>query len=249
MILTVSPNKTQLYRIEVSDYNNNKSTISIPIEYSPAAADNTPALKPTSYFVKSSKDYNFEKDNFSVFIPANTFYEDMYMDFDAKDGLYTFGNDYIPPHTNFTVTIRDDQIPAADADKTFIASVDGTRLVYNYTKRKGNEFTTYTKNLGQYKLIKDTIAPRIRMEKPIEGKWLSSYKTLEFSISDNLSGLRDFDGYINGKWVLFEYDYKTGKIRYNFSDAMTVEGRNELKIVVSDNVGNSAIFETHFFRS
>ncbi|HEX8562633.1 MAG TPA: M23 family metallopeptidase [Flavobacterium sp.] len=247
--LTITPNKTQLYRIEVSDFNNNKSTISIPVEYSAAAADNAPLLKPASYLIRSAKDHSFEKDNFSVFIPANTFYEDTYIDFDSKDGVYTFGNDYIPVHSSFTVTIKDDRIPSGEADKTFIASVDGSRLAYNNTKRKGNEFTTYTKNLGQYKLVKDTIAPKIRIAKPIEGKWLNSYKTLELSISDNLAGIRDFDAYINGKWVLFEYDYKTAKIRYNFSDAMTAQGRNELKVVVSDNVGNSAIFETHFFRS
>lgn len=248
-ILTVLPNKTQLYRIEVSDFNQNKSTINVPIEFSPAVAPIIPEIKTTSYFVQANKDYNFEKNNFSVFIPANTFYEDMYLDFDAKGGDYMIGNDYIPVHNNFTVTIKDDSIPSHILDKTFIASVDGTRLGYNTTKRKGNEFTTYTKNLGRYKIANDTIAPKIRIAKPIEGKWLNSQQTLEFSISDNLAGIKKYDAYVNGTWILFEWDYKSGKIRYNFNDGKTVEGRNELKIVVSDNVGNSAIFETHFFRS
>ena len=247
-ILTVEPNKMQMYRIEVSDFNNNKSVISVPIEYSAAVAKNTSAIKATSYFVKSAKDHNFEKDNFSVFIPANTFYEDTYVDFDAKNGEYLIGNDYIAAHNNFTVTIKDDSIPASLIDKTFIASVDGKRVGYNATKRKGNEFTSYTKNMGRFKLANDTIAPRIRFVKAIEGKWISSDKVLEFAISDNLAGIKDFDAYVNGNWILFEWDYKSGKITYNFADGKTVEGRNELKIVVSDNVGNSAIFETHFFR-
>jgi hypothetical protein len=71
---------------------------------------------------------------------------------------------------------------------------------------------------------------------------------LQLAISDNLSGINKFDGFLNGKWILFEFDYKTKKIIHNFSDGIFVEGRNDLKVVVSDNVGNSTIFETHFFR-
>jgi hypothetical protein len=54
---------------------------------------------------------------------------------------------------------------------------------------------------------------------------------------------------LNGKWILFEYDNKTKKIIHNFSDGIVAEGANELKINVMDIMGNSTIFETHFFRS
>lgn len=244
-IISVTPNRTQTYRIEVSDYNNNKTTISIPIEYAEATV--APPTPKSGYFVKSAKDHNFEKDNFSVFIPANTFYEDGYVEFDASNNIYKIGNPTIAVHSNLVVTIKDDSIPETD-DKTFIASVNGKSLGYNSTKRKGNAFTTYTKNLGQFKLAKDTIAPRISMSKSVEGKWISGDKTLRLNVSDNLSGIKKIDGYLNGKWILFEWEYKTGVITYNFGDGKSVEGRNELKVVVSDNVGNSAIFETHFFR-
>jgi hypothetical protein len=39
------------------------------------------------------------------------------------------------------------------------------------------------------------------------------------------------------------------KITHNFSDDLVAEGANDLKLVVTDNVGNSTTFETHFFRS
>jgi uncharacterized lipoprotein YehR (DUF1307 family) len=70
-----------------------------------------------------------------------------------------------------------------------------------------------------------------------------------FAITDDLSGIKTYTGYLNGKWILFDYDYKTNKITHDFSDNVVIEGRNELKIVVTDNVGNSTIFESHFFRS
>jgi hypothetical protein len=95
----------------------------------------------------------------------------------------------------------------------------------------------------------DTIAPKITIAKPIEGKWLSDQKTIQLTINDSLSGIKSYNGYLNGNWILFEYDNKTKKIIHNFNDGIVAEGANDLKVVVIDNVGNSTIFETHFFRS
>ncbi len=87
------------------------------------------------------------------------------------------------------------------------------------------------------------------MAKPIEGKWITSQKSIQLTISDEMSGIKTYNGYLNGKWVLFEYENKTKKITHYFDDQYLNEGANDLKVVVIDNVGNSTIFETHFFRS
>ena len=72
---------------------------------------------------------------------------------------------------------------------------------------------------------------------------------IKITIIDELSGIKSYDGYLNGNWILFEYDYKTKKMFHNFNDGIVTEGKNDLKVVVTDNVGNSTIFETQFFRS
>lgn len=246
-ILEVVPNLSQQYRIEVGDFYGNKTNIVIPVDYSlaPATIAEEPVTSP--YLVRANTDSSFEKGNMSVFFPAHTFYEDFYMNFDVKDSVLTVHDDLVPVHSNFMVTIKDSL--ATQRDKTFIASINGKRLGYNNTKLKGNSFTTYTKNLGQFKLAKDLVAPKISIAKPIEGKWLTSEKAIVLSISDDLSGIKSYNGYLNGKWVLFEYESKTKKITHYFDDAYLLEGKNDLKVVVTDNLGNSAIFETSFFRS
>jgi hypothetical protein len=98
-------------------------------------------------------------------------------------------------------------------------------------------------------LATDTTAPTISIGKSIEGRWLSTQKTIELSINDYGSGIKSYDGYLNGNWILFEYDNKTRRITHNFSDGIVAEGANDLKVIVTDNVGNSTIFETQFFRS
>jgi hypothetical protein len=97
--------------------------------------------------------------------------------------------------------------------------------------------------------LKDTIAPKISILKVIEGKWLTGKKHITFSIKDTESGIQKYEGYLNNKWMLFEYDYKSNSLIHDLDDGIAIDGKNELKLIITDNVGNSAIFETHFFRS
>lgn len=247
--IDVSQNTNLNYRIEISDINSNKTTISIPIEYSDVDATDTLKVKKTKFLVKSDKEYNFEKGNWSFYVPKGTFYDDFYLNFDEKENSLFLNNQNIPVHTNFLVSVIDTISSKQDKEKMFIASVEDKKINFNYTKLKDNTFSTYTKNWGKFSLIKDVVPPTIKIAKSIEGKWISDKKSIEFTIFDALSGIKTYEGYLNGNWILFEYDYKTKKIVHYFDDGIVAEGLNNLKIVVTDNVGNSSIFETQFFRS
>lgn len=244
-IISAVPNLTSNYRIEVSDYFGNSNSITVPIEYD-LETPLVPAEPVTSkYFVRYNKDSNFEKDNMSVFFPAGTFYDDFNLNFDVKNNKIYIHDDTVPVHSNFTITIKDTVYPESLKDKLYI----GKGTSYNGTTRKGDVFTAKAKILGTYGLVLDTIAPVIKIAKPVEGKWISDQKKIEFTISDSLSGIKSYNGYLNGSWVLFEYENKNRKITHIFDDQYLTEGENFLKIEVVDNVGNSTIFETHFFRS
>lgn len=248
-MIDVLPNLYQNFQVEVSDFNKNKSIINIPIQFSSLPITVPKEEKKTGFFLKSRKDNSYAKEKVTVFIPAGTFYEDFYIDFDVKDSVLYLHNETVPVHNNITITFEDAVSSEADKEKMFIASKEGKRLGFNKTFRKGNIFTTYTKDLGEFVLAKDTIAPKVSNPNFVEGKWISKQQFLEVSISDNMSGIATYNGYLNGKWILLEYDYKTKKLSYNFEDNIADEGRNDLKIVVSDNMGNSTTFESHFFRS
>ena len=245
-IVPVEPNLASTYRIEVSDYFGNLNSVNVPIEYDSATPIVNAEPVTSKYFVKYNRDTNFEKDNMSVFFPAGTFYDDFNMNFDVKNNKIYIHEDVIPVHSNFTITIKDSTYSETLRDKLYI----GKNNSYNGTIRKGNVFTAKAKILGQYGLVLDTIAPVIKIAKPIQDKWISDMKSIQFTIGDSLSGIKSYNGYLNGNWVLFEYDNKTRKITHKFdADSLVAEGANDLKIEVVDNVGNSAIFETHFFRS
>ncbi len=248
-VIDVVPNLASIYRIEVADFYGNKTTVSVPIKFTvlPSVINKEPVL--SKYFIKANNETNFEKDNVSVFFPAGTFYDDFYMNFDFKNDVLLLHDDSVPVHSSFTISIEDHKYPETKKDKLFIGAVDGTKISYISTLQKGNVFTAKAKTLGKFELVLDGTPPKISILKPIEGKWLTGQKSIQFMISDSLSGIKSYNGYLNGNWILFEYDNKTKIITHNFSDGIVADGANELKLIVTDNIGNSTIFESHFFRS
>ncbi len=246
--ITPTPNLDNVYRIEVADFFGNKSEITVPIQY-----DSSVALIPaepvvSNYFLVANKDNIFEKENASVFFPAGTFYDDFALNFDVRDKILYLHDDSVPAHSNFAISLTDKTLSKELLEKTFIARLDGEQINYNSTFRKDNVFSTKVKTLGKYKLVTDTLAPKVSIAKPIEGKWVSQ-DAIQLQISDLGSGIKTYNGFLNGQWVLFEYDNKTRTITHYFNDDFLLNGANELKVIVTDAMGNSTTFETHFFRN
>ena len=247
-VINVQPNATYTYRVELFDFHGNKVQITIPVEFGSQGVIFNKKENNSKYFIKSSKEYNYVKENVSVFIPENTFYEDFNMNFDVEDGVLTLHDETVPGYKNMTIAFADVQgLTEKELEKTFIASLDGYEVDYNKTYRKGTTFKLYTRNLGKYKLAQDSIAPRIYNVNFVEGKHLNKQSTLSVSIADNLSGIDTYNAYLNGNWILMEYDYKTKKLIHRLEDNKYAEGRNDLKIIVTDDMQNSTTFESYFF--
>ena len=102
-IIKVGNNLSHIYKLEVSDYHGNKTSVTVPIQYSNQPIKILKKEQKTNYFVKSSNDYNFTKENISVFIPENTFYEDFYLNFDVKDNVLTLQDEATPVHSNINL--------------------------------------------------------------------------------------------------------------------------------------------------
>ena len=247
--LTVVPGTTLNYRIEISDFHGNKRVINVPVQYSEAESTIPNVEKKTPYFVKSKNDNNYTKDNVSVFIPENAFYEDFYLNFEVKDNVLYLHDETVPVHQNIIITFDVSGIPDLNREKTFISRMDGNKKEFFTTSKKGNLFSARTKDLGKFFLEVDTVAPKIYRPNFKEGANLDTYDSISLHISDDLSGIKEYNAYLNGKWILMEYDFKTKTLVHFFSDGIYDEEKNELKVVVSDKMGNSAIFETHFFKT
>ncbi|HPW97317.1 MAG TPA: M23 family metallopeptidase [Flavobacterium sp.] len=248
-VISVNSNENKTYKVEVSDFHGNVLKINIPIVYSSEPITIKEISKNNKYFIKAKRETIFSLNNVTVTFPENTFYEDFPLNFDVKNETVYLHQDIIALQNSFKLSIEDTISSEKDRQKMFIGYYDGKKYIHYTTKRYKNTFSIYSKTLGQYKLIKDTILPSISIAKSIEGKWISNQKNIELTISDDLSGINTYEGYLNGNWILFEYESKLKRLRHSFDDGIVTEGKNDLKVIVTDNVGNSTIFETQFYRS
>ncbi|MCF6279116.1 MAG: M23 family metallopeptidase [Flavobacteriaceae bacterium] len=240
------------YNVEIiaKDFIGNQKKLVIPI------VGKTDSIKifreddTTPYPIKSTEFNKYSKEGVTVAFPKNTFYNDFYLDFDVEDGKASIHEKKtVPVHSKFTLTFDVSSYTSEEKKKLFIASYNSKGYPsYSNTVKKETTFYTRTKSLGKYALLTDNKKPKLWIHNFKKEQWLTNYKKLVLKTSDDLSGIKSYRGEIDGQWILLEYSPKHGTLTYNFSDRKLVNTKHQLKVIVKDNVGNTNILETTFYR-
>ncbi|AVR46733.1 peptidase M23 [Christiangramia fulva] len=247
--LNIKDSLDYLYTIKVSDIKGNEKIVRIPIKG--RFSDNFQKKEPekTDYFVNSGENFSAKGEKADVFIPAGSLYQDGYLDIKFKGDTVQVHRDIIPLADNFTIGFDVSKYSEEEKEKLFVAEISSSgRPEYSTTYKKGNRFTTSTRNFGTYTLAEDNTPPKVWPVNFYDGQWISNNETLQLKISDDLSGINAYRATVNGKWILMEYEYKNNTLTYDFSDNVTDAGENNLKVVVTDNVGNTTVYQATFHR-
>lgn len=247
--IEVKPNLNYTVRLEVEDFDANKAIVNIPVVYDGKSV-NTFRLKPnaTSYFLKSAIENNLSFQNVNVFIPSNALYSNTYFDFKVDQGVATIHDETVPLHQNISISFDISDRSESELKGLFIAQLQGKRKSYNSTTIKNKIATIKTRNLGTYVLAQDVTPPTIQLQYLKEGDLVSSFTTISCIIKDDLSGINTYNAYINNQWILMEYDYKKAQLTFDCADATFISGKNQFKLEVSDEIGNTSVFETYFVK-
>ena len=247
--LTIKDSTSVVYKIRVTDFKNNEAWITVPVK---GRAANTPSQnkKTTPYFIYTKGTTNLKEGNVSVDIFPDTFYDDYYLDFKVRNDTLFLEEDIVPLKKTFNINYDISKYSEADKSKLYIARLVGAKKYPSYenTKRKGDILTSSIKNLGTFALARDNVKPTITPLNFKNNQWLSDFRYLKIKISDAQTDISNFRATINDQWILMEYDYKTKTLTYDFNDGVSKETKNNLKVVVTDNVGNSTTFEATFYR-
>ncbi|WP_419210973.1 M23 family metallopeptidase [Maribacter sp. X9] len=233
----------------IKDFAGNKTELTIPVEGIKNEGVVRQTKDITDTYVIAKKPNNYDLGGAKVYFPTNTFYEDFYIDLEKGQDTVTIHNNTVPAHRNFTITFDSSKYPKEEQGQLFIARLDD-RLRPNYTNtyKRGDLFTTRTRNLGTYTLAKDSVPPTIRTKNFKEKQWLNNYKYLSLYIADDLSGINTYSATLNGEWILMEYEPKNNTLTYNFDDKIADQTQCVLKVTVTDNVGNESVLTTSFYR-
>ncbi|SEA12543.1 M23 family metallopeptidase [Psychroflexus halocasei] len=249
-ILRMDQDSTSItYRIDLKDYMGNTKTIQIPIETKRPSELPEIEEKRTPYFAQSKYASAFDNNQIDIYIPKNALYEDTYLDIQFGFNEIKVHEYTTPLHKSMSIGFDVSEFSEEDKSKLYIAKIfPWGSYYYSNTKKKKNRFVTYTKDFGTYGLKFDNEKPTIKPINFRDGKWMSNYRYLKLKIDDAETGIDAFRATVNGKFILMEYDYKTKILTHDFNDNVVTDTRNKLKVVVTDKVGNTRIFEANFNR-
>lgn len=248
-VLNIQNNLDYVYSIKVLDFAGNERLIRIPIKGRQIENISSPKVKQTDYFVLANQAFSIEENGVDIYMPKGSLYKDTFLDISFKGDTVNFHRDDTPIHHYITVGFDVSKYSPEAREKMFIAKLGyGGRPGYSSTTKKGDRFTTGIRNFGIYTLASDTRPPSIAPVNFKDGQWISSNSDLKLRIADDLSGIKSYRATVNGKFILMEYEYKNNTLTHDFNDGVVTDTENNLKVIVTDNVGNSATYEATFFR-
>lgn len=237
------------YNIEIKDYQGNLVHITIPVI---GKKDNTVAKKELPndlQYIPSESSSTIQRGVFTVDFPKNALYQGSYLNIKTSGDTLHLHTDNIPVHKNISISMDISNYNTLDKNKLYIArQAYKNTSYYTTTRREKNILTAKTRILGSYTLFMDTITPTIKAANFTDGKWISNNKTLKIKIEDSHSGISSYRATLNGRFILMEYNYKKDVLTYDFNDNIITDTQNNLRLIVTDNVGNSTTFEAIFFR-
>ncbi|MBL1281153.1 MAG: M23 family metallopeptidase [Fluviicola sp.] len=219
------------------DAKGNRSVLQFDLLILNGKINSKDAIATDSTYLIPSKTKRLTKGTTEVDFGRSTSYEPLKLD--ASKINYKIGNAETPVQNAYKIKMSLDDVQ------------DGKHYL-DITTAKGKHRSInvlYDENLlifepkyfGTYKLKRDTIAPRVTPHNFKNATSSLNGKSLQWLIRDIETGIADYDLFINGKWVLLEYDGKKKKITYT-RDASFV-GKKELLLKVVDDCGNVKVWK------
>ena len=238
-------------KIIIKDYSGNTSVLeSILISKKHIQRIN---IIPQDNCMSYYKDNKFSTYDVLVTIPNNALYSSINFEYSTKPKLqstiskiHIIHKPTVPLHKKYEIGINIDSIPKKYLHKAVIIRLHGKKIISNGGEIKGNYIFAKTYKFGSFAIALDTLAPVIKPINIYEGANIN--KNIKFKISDNLSGITKINGFIDNKWVCFEYDPKYENIVYYLGENIDLsKTSHKLRLEIEDERKNISIYEVGFF--
>lgn len=130
-----------------------------------------------------------------------------------------------------------------------IARVNGGgNLVSCGGEWKEGRVVAKTRTFGTYCVVADTKAPQIAAGFK-SGADMSKAERLVFDVRDEFSGISSYEAFVDGKWVILEYDYVRNRLLHRFDDRLCGRGKKHtILLKVADTAGNAAEYSASYYR-
>lgn len=203
----------------------------------------TPCNQVTWY---PNKNNQLNTSSIQLTVPKGALYDTLYpcLNFDlasVKKGLspvFQIHQPSTPIHVPITISIKPDSVLYTNKLLLGLVNEQGT------IKPAGGDFlngwvTHKTSTFGSYVVIADSIAPQVKILHLNKRNELTDTTKINIKVDDLMSGIDTYQGYLNGKWILLEYDPKNDLLTYFFDEQTLFNQKQELQLIVTDKKGNS----------
>ena len=194
--------------------------------------------------VPSNTDYNYYSEMIDVNFPRRALFDTLYLntnhtiDTVSQYEIFEIGHSTVPVRRNISITLKP-TLKYENQSKAAVFRVNTKNELGGFVggNWKSDKINFASRDFGRFTIAYDTAPPLV---KPL----VITSKDLKFKVEDKLSGLKKIECYVNGNWVLMNYDYKRKLIwSEKINEGVPFEG--PVKLIVTDNVNNTTKYETN----
>ncbi len=234
----------RLYEVEyrLSDYHGNSSVYRFCVR---GTKQDIPPFAKEGHYLLWFLNNMLEYDAFSLNIPAGELFDNTLLEVCITDGEYgvsrrcSFGSEPIPVWHKAKLSLKVDSL-VVDSSKLYVKRITKKGGYSVGGKYSGGLVTADVTALGTFEVAMDTVPPRLL---PIrENRWMRNGKVV-LAMSDKETSVRSFRGTLDGKFVLFKYSSKNGRLELDLKGEGVSRGVHQLRVEAVDACGNIGVYE------
>lgn len=233
----------RLYKVEyrLSDYHGNSSSYVFNVRGKQCEISKPVGSHYLYWFLNNA----VERDGMMLYIPRGELFEDVLLDIEAVgseygfSGRYSIGNEPLPLWHSARLSLKVDSL-AVDSSKLYIKRITKKGGYSVGGRYDAGWVHTDITSLGCFEVAVDTVAPRLSPVK--EKNWMRNGKVI-FALSEKQTSVKSFRGTIDGKFVLFSYSSKNGRMELDLKKESVSRGKHLLRLEVVDACGNMTVYK------
>jgi len=234
-IIPLNPKDTIDICYVIYDTKFNKSTLKFKLNVLPGLINTVPLMLNSSEYLLPNSEFETSNTNGKIHIPEGCVYEPISKNLKTSNSL-SIGKSSTPIQKSISI-----ELPyisnSAPPEKQYITVNSG----YIKTKLEDGILKAESKTFGTFCVKEDTIPPIILTLNFLKTDTLLKKQILQWKILDGKTSIVDYDLFIDGEWVLLEFESKGSYAFYRKPKDLI--GQHLLKIVAKDACGNTSFLE------
>ena len=240
-IIDLSDNKVHSVVISAEDIHKNNGELRFYIQYKTGGTGFERVILPSKISAYPNSPLRFSFGNIQIDAESGSFYDTTNIIYKRETviqkGYITpslfFGRSYERTLKPFSVSFRLNNLPTSQKEKVVCVRKSNGVPVAFQSQWKDSVLTCSGYEMGEFSVMIDTMPPKIVVLTALSTKENMKGSRISFKVTDNLSGLAKYNGFIDGQWKVFEHDAKTGTIFYNL-DIPKEQKLHDLVLKVED---------------